>query len=271
MSELSSNETVREWMAKRLLPLSAGFLASVGLLAYPVGFLTLSLQMLVSYDLSYATIIYAVSQVPVAVVVSKLLTVLWASLFSNGLVTACVLSLWGFWNFYEHLRQIPDNPLALMSPGEIRQSMDEKGTVTLGTFNWIIQRYALLLTIPLVILDTFGAYRSWASFLMFIAFIVSGLAASYFCTPLVLRSTERDSYTELVGSFLALYLTSILAAVFLAGLSPTNLPTTEIEDGGERQTVEVLAHSDGYWHFIVGGDAVRSIPDEDVGEVNVGR
>lgn len=258
--------TFREWAVDNAGIFLVGYLAAFAVLANPIGFITLSIQLMVYYEFGYWMSLQVAQLVPTALVVGKVAAVFFFSLMTNAAVGGLCVMVWEYKSIHKNLHSIPGNPLGLEDP----DNPIGDGKTTLGQYLFTMQRYAMIVILlmlptmifPLILTSWFNA----GIYAVYIALIVVG---SYAIAPSILDAVNNESRTQLYKSMAVAYAVSLLVAIPLVGLGSPSLPTAEIVSEEQKLEVDILSHSDGYWH-VINQKTLTSIPDDEVdGDVKI--
>jgi hypothetical protein len=251
---------------KTLLTLAATYLATLAIIAYPLGFLTLWIQIWREYTHDAATAIYAVSLIPVAVVVVKAFAALGTALFFVMGVSASASQ---FIAFYGAVDLEGEETRTRLSGRRFRRFWE----FFLFDKKW---RAAQLLNGFLV-----GALLPWAFELVSID---SGTDAFFYtCSVLIAGGgvvignsmlfkhlNEQHDLRAIYAKALPIMISSVVVAAFLLiPLQPPEFPVVRFSEGTVEEA-RLISHSEGYWYVIAEGKrAVMALPDNTVGTATV--
>ena len=223
--------------AARTAEVVGGYLASVVVLLYPIGLLSLTLQLWVAYEYPILDSLYAAALAPVPTAMAQIFYSLYWFLSSYILAEYVSGLLW----------QKSATPLLPMIRGERLQS--------------IILVVLIAIAPPIVIRPEYILTLKGVT--LWVGFVLSALAGG-----IIGGLLHRDAGARWprLAANLAVYLFAILGAVLLTGTEGPHLPLVEL--GGEECTeARLLSHSNGYWYVFDPEDGLSAVPDDEAGRV----
>ena len=253
----------REWVLERSELLLGAYFSALVVLAYPASLVTLWIQLASYYRFEYWTALYAASSVPITLVVGKVVLIALYSLLANVAVWNLCLFVFGYRPLHKAIYNTSGNPYGLEHPDE----QTNRRETTVGQLWFWSQRIlaiiAVFVVIPSLVLPS-SIFASWFELGIYLAYLLLVFLGAYISVPVVVASMEMDSRHKFYQGVAVVFAVSILAAVPLAGSGSPSLPTVEMNLSGQKQTVAVLSHSDGYWHVINQNEDIVHIPADEV-------
>lgn len=223
--------------AVRIAELVAGYLASVVVLLYPIGLLSLTLQLWVAYEYPLLDSLYAAALAPVPTAMAQIFYSLYWFL-SSYIVAEFVSGL--IW-------QKSATPLMPRSRGERLQS---------------ILIVLLVVTAPPSVIrpEYIFTPRGIALWVGFALVALAGGAVGGLLHRIAVARWQR------LAANLAVYLFAILSAVLLTGTEGPHLPLVEL-GGGDGTKARLLSHDGGYWYVFDAESGLAAVPDDEAGRV----
>lgn len=246
-----------------LLAMAATYLGTLALIAYPLGFIILWVQVWRGYTYGTDTALYAASLVPVPVVIAKSFAVLGTALFILSTVSAIFAeSIMSYWVVSVHREDFE----RLLSGSRFRRSF------LLGR-KWQV--------VHLILGFLAAAFLPWALgfvsldegmdvFCFVCAVLVAGGGAITGALVLSRRPgelpEERKPYTTAVPVIVG---STVIACLLLVPVLPAKLPVVHFSEGAVNEAT-LITHSQGYW-YVLGGDeaGVTALPNDEVGMVTI--
>jgi len=266
--DTGSQQSEGRTFARTLPTVAATYLTALAVFAYPLGFLTLWVQVWREYTHDPTTALYAVYLIPVAVVIVKALGALGVALFLafgvNGIIGNAVI-------YGSYIGIHGEEIRAKFSHRRFLHFLQSFLVSKVWRVAFLLAAVLVAVLMPpfveLVSIDSgVDAFYYTCSVL-----VAGGGAAVGFVT--LVRHTfaeyngQRTPYVWL--AFLTMVSSVVIAALFLIPLQPTKFPVVRFSEG-TVETARLIAHADGYWYVIAEGEReVVALPDDAVGKATV--
>ncbi len=241
--------------------LAVGAFGAAILLVYPIGFLTLWVQIIRTHDYSSPEALFATSMVPTSVVAGGALFVLLIAPFAAFLMF--YIALLFAWLFE-------------------KQSVAQKEKRRFRLWFWLTMVVYLVVTlVPLGTIYYYGIWRDppphmggWILLVAVFSLCIGGfVSGSLFHRATVAQGSGR--HLRYIVPAIPFATGAVVAGVCLNMLiSELRLPTIELQKKHSDDSVKgtLLSHSDGSWHLINSAADTRpllAIPDERVFKVTI--
>jgi hypothetical protein len=262
-------------LPRNIPALVAGFLGSLALVAYPLGFIAYWVQIWREYTHDATTALYAAALIPVPVAAGGALGMLQVAFFASSVATGAALAVGQIKILSDISDASRDEALgeSRLHSWFLRLIVSRGGRVVV--VGLAVGTAALApLVFELIVLDSGSDV-----FLYACGAIVAGsggLIAAWliFYTEPSIESEEEptgdghDSRSPVQG-IIVLATATIIAAGLLIPLQSPALATVRFSAGGTNQA-SLIAHSAGYWYVVERGETdVVALPDKAVGEVTI--
>ena len=257
---LPSEQATGQSLASNLPTIVAAYLASLAVIAYPLGFYTLWTQIWREYTHDSFTALYATSLVPAPAVAGRALGILHLVIYTGAaafIIAEIVITR--FWLLHGR-----DDPLRAFLEEDFltsfRQASRRGKVLTIGLVFGALGQAALLpLAFQVVVLDSRLDLYLYALYVLFV--VGGGLWGS------LILSLSR--WRRSVAGFAAIYIGALLAAIALIPLQQTPLPVARFSDGVVREAT-LISHVGQYWYVIQEGKrSLTALPNGEVGRVSI--
>lgn len=244
--------------ARRVAEIAVGYLTVVAILVYPIGLISLSLQLWNAYRYGLSDAFFVISVAPTTIAASKIFDFITWGLIAIGLVEQIA------WLISGHKSR--DSLIETLSsmPGEDSEELIKMAHKGHKSMRWsYIFSVVLVLTAPVALHMIF--IESWRTVALYLAFVVFCLVGGVAGGILTLLFGERPYYRSWKSTGVA-FAFAILAGISLTGTSNPGLPSVSFETGRTKEGY-LLGYSSGYWYVFDRQDTLLAIPDDNTGNV----
>lgn len=244
--------------ARRVAEIAVGYLTVVAVLVYPIGLVSLCLQIWNAYRYGLSDAFFVMSVAPTTLAASKIYDFIMWGLLAIGIVEQIAWLIFG--------RRAHDSFIEILSsmPGEGSEKF-----IGMANRSYKFTRLSMILgafvglTAPVGLSLIF--IESWRTVALYCAYVIFCCVGGAIGGILTLLFAERPYYRSWKSTGAA-YAFAILAGISLTGTSSPGLPSVQFETG-ETKAGDLLGHSSGYWYVFDRQDTLLAIPDDDTGDV----
>lgn len=255
-----SEQATSQSLAYNLPTIVAAYLASLAIIAYPLGFYTLWTQIWREYTHDSFTALYATALLPAPAVAGRALSILYLLIYT-GAAASIITEALTIRVFL--LRGRDDLAQAFLEEDFLTSwrhasRMGKVQTIGVG-LTALGQAVLIPLAASIVVLDSLLDLFLYALYVLFV--VGSGLWAGS-----ILSQSHWERFT---AGVVAIYIGALLAAMALIPLQQTPLPVVRFSDGVVREAT-LISQAGDYWYVIQEGEHSLSVlPNDAVGTISI--
>ncbi len=259
-------QSERRPLIKTLLTLAVTYLGTLAFIAYPLGFLTLWIQIWREYTHDAATAIYAVSLIPVAVVVVKTLAALGTALLVIMFVTASAGRATAFFGVVD---LEGEETRTRLSGRRFRRFWQFFLFDRVWRAAYLLMGFCVGALLPYAV-EWVSIDSGTDAFFYSCSVLIAGGGVVIGTSMLYKHLKEQNDLRAIYTKALPIMISSVVVAVFLLiPLQPPKFPVVRFSEGTVEEA-RLISHSEGYWYVLAEGKrAVIALPDNAVGSATV--